>query len=298
MRQTRTLTLAALAGLALAGAAWQLGGPAFAQGPSADSEKSTTGKIENRIMITVDGAAGVHGPLHGMMTAPAHDLVAQIAEALGISKDDLLAEQKAGKSLDEIATAHGTTKRALLDKVQDAMRAEHKAMLDKAVADGELTREQADKMLAGFKVMLDLDDLPTEGLPMHGAAGGTFLFKHGEPGIGDDEKMFEFAMPAMPAMPFEGDGAWMPAPGEPGDMADIIQLDAPLQLDDATVSAVRGVLGDAVTSGKLTQEQVDKVLKRLEPQRMPLIRMFRSLEAPGIDDDAVAPANPRAASPL
>lgn len=297
MRLTRTLTLGALAGLAVAGAAWQLGGAAFAQGPEATGDQ-TTRKIQNRIMITVDGPAGAHGAVHGMMATPAHDLVAQIAAALGISKDDLLAEQKAGKTLDEIATALGTTKRAVLDKVEAAMRDEHKAMLDKAVADGHLTRAQADKMLDGFKVKLELDDLPVESLPLQGAAGGTFLFKHAAPGIGDDEKVFGFAVPALPALPFEGEGSWLPAPGEPGELADVITLHDALKLDDATVSALRGVLADAVASGKLTQAQVDTVLERLEPQRMPLIRMFRGIEAPSSDDEAVAPADPRAASPL
>jgi hypothetical protein len=287
-----------LAGLAIAGAAWQLGGPAFAQGPEASGDQ-TTRKIENRIMVTVDGPAGSGAALHGMFGArPAHDLVAQIAEALGISKDDLLAEQKAGKTLDEIATAHGTTKRALLDKVQDAMRDEHKAMLEQAVTDGKLTREQADKMLEGFKVMIDLADLPNGDMPLGGAAGGTFFFKHGAPGIGADEKMFEFAVPAMPAMPLDGEGSWLPELGEPGELADVIKLHEALKLDDATVKAVRDVLTDAKASGKLTQEQVDKVLQRLEPQRMPMIRMFRNHAAPSLDDEAAAPANPRAASPL
>ena len=52
-------------------------------------------------------------------------------------------ELRSGKSVAEIATAHGKT----VDGLVDAMVAPAKARLDKAVERGRLTRERADQIL-------------------------------------------------------------------------------------------------------------------------------------------------------
>ena len=63
---------------------------------------------------------------------------------LGITPQELRTELRSGKSLAEIATAHGKT----VDGLVDAITAKAKERLDKAVANGRLTRQRADEILA------------------------------------------------------------------------------------------------------------------------------------------------------
>ncbi|MGE3621880.1 MAG: hypothetical protein AB7L84_15605 [Acidimicrobiia bacterium] len=61
------------------------------------------------------------------------------AEALGISEDDLRTALRDGQSLAEVAEANGVDRQAVVD----ALVAQAEARLDDAVADGDLTDEQA-----------------------------------------------------------------------------------------------------------------------------------------------------------
>ena len=63
---------------------------------------------------------------------------------LGITPQELRSELRTGKSLAQIATAHGKTVEGLVD----AVVAPAKARLDRAVANGQLTRQRADELLA------------------------------------------------------------------------------------------------------------------------------------------------------
>jgi hypothetical protein len=65
-----------------------------------------------------------------------------VARAIGISEDQLRAEQRAGKSLADIARGHNADPRA----VADALVAQRKADLDKAVADGKLPKDTAEHL--------------------------------------------------------------------------------------------------------------------------------------------------------
>ena len=88
------------------------------------------------------GGPGFFGP-GGHRGGPG-ELMAAAAKALGISEDRLFRELRSGKRLGEVAKAHGKS----LDDVEAAVRAAVKTRLDKAVADGHLTRSQADEMLS------------------------------------------------------------------------------------------------------------------------------------------------------
>src|SRR3972149_5665644 len=80
----------------------------------------------------------------GLM-AEYRDLIhTQIAEALGLTLDELNAELAAGKTPFVIAQEKGID----FAKVQEAMQAAHAEALKQAVDDGKLTQEQADWMLA------------------------------------------------------------------------------------------------------------------------------------------------------
>jgi polyhydroxyalkanoate synthesis regulator phasin len=67
----------------------------------------------------------------------------RVAKYLDMTPQELRSELRSGKSLAQIATAHGKT----VDGLVDALVAPAKARLDKAVEKGRLTRERADQIL-------------------------------------------------------------------------------------------------------------------------------------------------------
>jgi len=67
---------------------------------------------------------------------------ASAAKVLGISEDQLQKEQAAGKSLADIARAHNVDPKV----VGDAIKAQRRADIDKAVADKSVPAELADRM--------------------------------------------------------------------------------------------------------------------------------------------------------
>jgi hypothetical protein len=69
------------------------------------------------------------------------------ATYLGLTEGQLRTELRRGKTLAQIATAHGKTAEGLVG----ALVAEAGKKLDEAVATGRLTRADADSMLAGLK---------------------------------------------------------------------------------------------------------------------------------------------------
>jgi tyrosyl-tRNA synthetase len=72
------------------------------------------------------------------------------ATYIGITRQELRTELRSGKSLAQIATAHGKTAAGLVD----AMLAPAKARLDKAVQNGRLTQQQESQMLARLQDVL------------------------------------------------------------------------------------------------------------------------------------------------
>jgi hypothetical protein len=101
------------------------------------------------------------------------ELLDTAAKALGISRDELVERLQDDETFEEIAKAEGKS----VDDVREAVESELKKRFDKAVADGDLTREQADDMLSR---MSDLVDHLGE-------------FRMPEPG--------RFRMPATPGVP-------------------------------------------------------------------------------------------------
>ena len=94
------------------------------------------------------GGPGLHGKRFGPGGGPAlgmrHELLDDIAEALGTTPAKLLASLRAGTSIGDIAKANGKS----LAEVRSAVKASVKTRLDKAVKDGDLTQKQADALLA------------------------------------------------------------------------------------------------------------------------------------------------------
>lgn len=87
------------------------------------------------------------GAMHTWMstTGGMHDLVwSGLADALGLTQDDLSARLAGGETLAQIAEAQGVTPADLAT----ALEASVKAGLEQAVADGALTQAQSDQMLS------------------------------------------------------------------------------------------------------------------------------------------------------
>lgn len=87
--------------------------------------------------------AGKHPRLAHRIHVRAHRL-GPVAEYLGLTPQELRTELRTGKSLAQIAGAHGKTADGLVEAILDRA----KARLDKAVDKGRLTRERADQILA------------------------------------------------------------------------------------------------------------------------------------------------------
>lgn len=144
------------------------------------------------------------------------------------------------------------------DKVAAALETTRKQMLDEAVQQGRITREQADKMASGPK-----------GFP------GFFGDFRGKPGFPPEG--------VGPGFPPEGGRGFMPKI----DMAGILgmtqeQLKSKLQsgkrmpeiisergmtveqFNQKVLEAQKEALAKAVSEGKLTQEQADKMIQRME----------------------------------
>ena len=85
---------------------------------------------------------GGPGPL-GKGLGVRFELFEDLAKALGTTEQKLKAQLRDGKSVADVAKANGKT----LADVRSAVRAAMKTRLDRAVADGDLTRRQADHML-------------------------------------------------------------------------------------------------------------------------------------------------------
>ena len=86
------------------------------------------------------------------------------AKAIGISEEQLRKES-AGKSLTDVAKAHNVDPKV----VADALKAQRRADLDKALADGSLPAQMADRLKADLDKEIDhLMELP-------GVAGGAIF---------------------------------------------------------------------------------------------------------------------------
>lgn len=74
-----------------------------------------------------------------------------VAEALGLTPEDLFTELHDGKTVDEIAEGQGVEMEEVRDALEDARAEAKKQAIEQAVEDGRLTREQADWMIEGLE---------------------------------------------------------------------------------------------------------------------------------------------------
>jgi len=119
-------------------------GGAFAAGPT-DQARPTPGVGGNgygRGGMMGEMRGGIADGVRGGMIGDA-GMDDDILALLNMTRDEMIAERQAGKSLVQIAAAKNVTEQQLVD----AILADKKAALDKLVADGKLTQARADAML-------------------------------------------------------------------------------------------------------------------------------------------------------
>lgn len=105
----------------------------------------------------------------------------QLAQFLGTDTATLRSEIQSGKSLAQVAEAHGKSR----DELKSFLTGQVKAKLDEGVANGRLTQEEADAKLQRFTDNLDtlIDAVP----PFKGFGGFGRGHHHGWFGPDDDE---------------------------------------------------------------------------------------------------------------
>lgn len=113
------------------------------------------------------GGPGFHG--HG-------DVAGAAATYLGLTEAQLGAQLASGKSLADVAKAQGKSVAGL----ERAILSDAQSKLDQAVADGRLTSDERDRILAGLKARIDaLVSRTPSASPPQGAFGDGFRFAPG-----------------------------------------------------------------------------------------------------------------------
>ncbi|MEL7210171.1 MAG: hypothetical protein AAGK32_18400, partial [Actinomycetota bacterium] len=89
----------------------------------------------------------VEGDQDGDREARRAERQQNLADTLGISVEDLMAAKESGQTVAEIAADNGIERADLISSLVE----DKQARLDQAVADGELTQEEADEKAAGLE---------------------------------------------------------------------------------------------------------------------------------------------------
>ncbi len=182
-------------------------------------------------------------------------LLEPIAEALGMSVDDLKAELKAGQRLEDIAAEQGVSMADIANAVYD-YAADRVAS---AVADGKLTQDQADKILGRLQ---ERRDACVEEDQCH-----LFAPKNPRPQLGT-KQIIEMGKVIADTLNME-----------PRELLQALRAGQTLEeiaaeqgvsmqdIADAVYNDALERLNNAVADGKLTQDQADKIQARLDAQR-------------------------------
>lgn len=155
-------------------------GVAFAQNPTPNSPFTPGGMMGGA--WSQQGGSNWMSAMHNWMTSTGgmHTLVWDaLANALGLTTDELYAELNSGKTLAALAEEKGLDRAALVAELEST----HQAGLAQAVADGVLTQEQADAMLSHMAGRYEwmLDNMGA-GYGMMGGRGGMMGGSFGRQG--------------------------------------------------------------------------------------------------------------------
>jgi hypothetical protein len=117
---------------------------AFAQGPNGENGY---GAGRGMGFGPMHGQAAGRGMMQGGFGGPSQSLVAVTAEVLGLDQVDLVAELQAGQSLADVAEANGVEPQAIVA----IFIADREAILAERVAEGRLSQDQVEAMLAAME---------------------------------------------------------------------------------------------------------------------------------------------------
>jgi uncharacterized protein YidB (DUF937 family) len=192
-----------------------------------------------------------------------------VASSLGVTPEELRQALRGGQSLADVAAAHGVDQATLLQTITGAARTQ----LDQAVADGRLTRGQADALLGVVQ------QFGPQIITRTGPAGGPLGFApgRGPRGAGGGERgaLLRPVADLLGMTPREIAQARQQGQS-------LAQIAATKGIDQATLvqtitGALKSRLDAAVAAGRLPQERADAILQRAQ-QEVP--QMVTRTEAP------------------
>lgn len=230
----------------------------FAQTP--DTSTSSTPIVEriqqgfqNGFQRGGPGGRGGHGGPDGSgkmgeMRGEGH---AELAEALGMTAEELQTAIQSGQTLEEIAAEKGVD-------LQAFALAEAKEHLAQAVTDGKLTQEEADAKLAEIQTAIENSEFP-------GKRGGGFGM-HGQRGERDGDLAEALGMTQEELRTAIQNGQTVEeVAAEKGFDLDAFQAEKQAE----RLAEAQERLAQAVEEGKLTQEQADQILEQMQNGERP-----------------------------
>ena len=237
--KTRTKKLGVIAGVALV-AVLTFSAISFAQTP--DTSTSSTPILE-RIQQGLQNGFERGGPGgrggHGEMGEKQGEHQAELAAALGMTTEELQTALQSGQTIEEIAAEKGVDLQAFaLEQAK-----EH---LAQAVTDGKLTQEEADTKLAEIQTAIENGEFT--GLRGFGPGG------HGLRGERDGD-----LAEALGMTPEELHTAI-----QNGQTIEEIAAEKGVDLQAFALAQAKEHLAQAVTDGKLTQEEADTKLAEIQ----------------------------------
>lgn len=203
--------------------------------------------------------------------------MAEVAKALGMTEAELKTELQTGKSVAEIATA----KNVSLDTIVSAVITAQTDLLKQAVTDGKLTQAQADTMLANLKLTLP-SRLQTKFVAGMERGRGS-RDDQGGPGSRGDKRAQRGAQIAVVVKALGITAEELRTELQAGkSVADVAAAKnvSISTIVDAVVAEQTTALKQAVTDGKLTQEQADQRLAMLKAN-LPKILELKGGFGPG-----------------
>lgn len=178
----------------------------------------------------------------------------RLATTLGIPAADLQTGFQQGRSLLEIAQAHGLTEDQVVQKLKDA----EKARLDQAVKDGRLTQDQADQRLANADARIKAMISQPFGHPGMGKGGMGFGFGRNLFGADLNNLATTLGIDAAKLRTDLGSGKTLAEAAS----AQNVSAD---KLRSALTDAVNKRIDKAVTDGHIDQATADKMKANIGP---------------------------------
>jgi transposase-like protein len=187
--------------------------------------------------------------------------IASAATAIGVETPELLAALREGATIAEVAEAHGVESSAVVDAIVAAER----VRLDRAVEDGVLTREEAERRIAELEE--HVTDLVNGNLPMPDVGRMPML---GHPGVwGFADGPIAAAADAIGMGPVE-----LLAELRNGRTIAEVASDHGVEVSavvDAVVGSLQDRLDAAVDNGWITQAEADELAADLQEQATAIV---------------------------